>query len=58
MSRKDYRLIAECIRDQRREDARLDDQYILDRLVERLSDALKIDNPRFDQHKFEEACRG
>jgi hypothetical protein len=58
MTRKDYRLIATCIREER-ENIRLDpntSEQTLYSLTARLMSDLTKDNPRFDRSRFELGC--
>lgn len=55
MTKKDYIIIAECIKVQELVDSNLEKLSAFDykvRLISRLSEAFLIDNPRFDKNKF------
>jgi hypothetical protein len=55
MTKKDYQLIAGMIAETRKNTTATHDA--LAELVENLSFAMLLDNPRFDRDKFEAACR-
>ena len=57
MTRKDYVLIAEAIKDTREEYALTDSAVnTLSALVAVISSRLENENPRFDVERFEKAC--
>jgi hypothetical protein len=60
MTKKDYELIAEMIREARRETETtpMAAMEAIDNLTLGLSVALRQDNPRFDHVRFVAACKG
>ena len=63
MTRRDFRLIAETIRQLPSFDARdggqnLTDVVRFDALVNRFAESLRETNPRFDRDRFVAACNG
>lgn len=59
MSKKDYRLIAEVIRNQYNYDARggnVSWKLAVRNVAVAMSEKLQADNPRFDRDKFLKAC--
>ena len=56
MSRKDYKAIAEIIRQERKEEFCIDDIPVHS-LIDSLCSYFQQDNPRFDKDKFIVACR-
>jgi hypothetical protein len=58
MSRKDFRLIAETIKMLPSFDAKGTDVVRFDVVVNRMAEALRTTNPRFDTDRFVAACNG
>jgi hypothetical protein len=58
MSRKDFRLIAETIKTLPSFDAKGTDVVRFDVVVNRMAEALRTTNPRFDTERFVAACNG
>lgn len=57
MSRKDYQLIAQAVREAREVlDGGRSDQMVIDTVVISLTNKLSGDNVRFDRGKFIKAC--
>ena len=57
MTRKDYVIIAETIRMNRKDFNQGEDGLmLLDILANQLSNSFEIDNPRFDRARFLDAC--
>ena len=57
MTRKDYIMIAEILRFNRRDFTQGDDGLmLLDILANQFANELQADNPRFDRAKFLDAC--
>ncbi len=56
MTRKDYKMIAECIKAELDTLSSDDDRRIIYWLHKRLADALKADNSEFSRDQFELAC--
>jgi hypothetical protein len=57
MHRKDYVAIANTIRPYY-EACDNDQRDILDGLIRQLCNTFALDNPRFDAHRFNDACKG
>ena len=57
MTRKDYIAIAGFIAEERRRCGEFDDAT-WERLVDKLVALLQADNPRFDEQRFRQACKG
>jgi hypothetical protein len=58
MSRKDFRLIAETIKALPSFDAKGTDVVRFDVVVNRMAEALRATNARFDTQRFIAACNG
>lgn len=68
MTKKDYVLVAEAIKEtkaewERKADAEIDEYYdgygdAINEMVDRFSKLAKVDNPRFDRVKFEQYIYG
>ncbi len=56
MTKKDYKLIAEALKEAREESNPLEGRSGVTLAAQKLANVLRADNPRFDYKRFLEAC--